>query len=494
MNLLQKQGFFNTLILNAGTALGFFNLVILFPRFLNLEQIGFYNLIIAVSGLYGLFASMGVSNVILRYFPYFQTKDNKHGGFITFVCLFSFLSFIAFTIIYVLFQRAVTDHYREKEGISYLVQYYYYIIPLSFFILAYTVVEGIARAVFKNVLSAFLKEVFLRFSSTICIILIMVEWFDYNDFIVVYICANALIVVILWYSIFREGHFEMSRISTDVLLKKREIANYGFYAVLSGGAITLIQYLDTLMLSSMKNDSLVGIYGTFFGIAVVISLPAKALNKTSYQIVSNAWVENDLEKIGRIYHKTSLVQFLVGCLLFIGLIVNKENILFLLKKPEFRGHFDVFVLVALAFLTDITGGLNSHIISSSRYFRFITVTLVVGVAMCVSLNLLLIPSTGMVGAAVAYLATMVGLNFTYWLFIKIRFGLQPFDGSHLKVIFIAVASLALGLIIPYFNNFFIDVPVRSFAVAFVYILLAYLFKISPDINQLIDKVLQRSKE
>ena len=492
MNLLQKQGFFNSIILNAGTALGFVN-IILFQRVLDLDQIGFFNLVIAITVLYGLFSSMGLSNIILRYFPYFSTSDKKHRGFITFVCWFSFLSFIACTAVYVLFKGPVVGHYQEKQGSSYLIQYYYHLIPLAFFILAFTVVEAIARAVFKNVLSAFLREIFLRLSTTLSIGLIMFGWFDYYDFILTYILTNGLIVLILWYSLYKDGDFKLSTISHEVLSRRREMTSYGFFALLSGGSITLIQYLDTLMLSSMKNDALVGIYATFFSIAVVVSLPAKALNRTSYQIVSNAWAANDLQKIGRIYHKTSVVQFLIGCLLLIGLIINKENILVLLKKPEFRGHFDVFVLVAFAFLADITGGLNSHIISSSKYYKFITFSLAVGVVFCISINFFLIPPLGMIGAAISYLLTIVGLNFVYWLFIKVRFGLQPFDSSHLKIIIISGIVLSIGLLIPYISNFFLDVPIRSSIIAVIYISLIYFFKISPDVNQMIQAVLVKLK-
>jgi len=66
MNLLQKQGFYNSIILYAGTVLGFLNLVILFQRILTKEEIGFYTLVITVSGLYAQIASLAVIGVILK--------------------------------------------------------------------------------------------------------------------------------------------------------------------------------------------------------------------------------------------------------------------------------------------------------------------------------------------------------------------------------------------------------------------------------------------
>src|ERR1700712_3803734 len=101
MNLLKRQGFFNSIILYAGTALGFFNLVILFQRYLSIEEIGFFSLMIALSLLYAQLASVGISNIVLKFFPHYRTEDKKHGGFITFVLIWCLIGFLLFTLFFV---------------------------------------------------------------------------------------------------------------------------------------------------------------------------------------------------------------------------------------------------------------------------------------------------------------------------------------------------------------------------------------------------------
>ncbi len=492
MNLLQKQGFFNSIILYAGTALGFFNLIILFPHYLTVEELGFYSLLIAISGLFAQFASAGISNVILRYFPYFRSDNKAHGGFVTFVCLFVLLSFAVFTILFLVLKTPVLDYYRNKDGAFLLERYYYIIIPVAFFTLVYTVVESLARAVFKNVLSAFLKEVLLRIFTSIGILLIVVKLIDYQGFLSIYVFANFLIALILGWSIYLGKDFRLTSISAEVKNSGKEMVSYGFFAVLSGSSFALIQNLDMIMLSALteKSFALVGIYTVFFGIAMVINLPAKALNRTSYQIISNAWKDQDLAKIGKIYHKTSVVQSLIGCLLLVGLIINKNHILELLHKPAYNQYFNVLIVVGIAFLVDITGGLNSHIISSSKSYKLVTYLLVAAVLLCIGLNYLLIPSFGMMGAAIAYLATMFALNFAYWLFIKVKFKLQPFDITYAYILIISLVSLLAGLFLPVIPGFFLDLIYRSAIVTLIYISLAYLFKISEDINLILDKVVK----
>src|SRR6185437_11146207 len=179
---------------------------------------------------------------------------------------------------------------------------------------------------------------------------------NYHDFLLIYIAANVAIIIILFLYIAKGKHFAIAPIDRQLSREKRKFISYGIFTVLSGSSFVMIQNLDVIMLSILTTESLsfVGIYATFFAIAVVISLPAKAMSRTSLQIVAQSWVTNDLAKIGKIYYKTSVVQMLIGCLLFIGLIINKQFIVMLLHKPQYANYFDVFIVVGAAFLVDMT--------------------------------------------------------------------------------------------------------------------------------------------
>jgi O-antigen/teichoic acid export membrane protein len=250
-----------------------------------------------------------------------------------------------------------------------------------------------------------------------------------------------------------------------------------------------------------KELGIIGIYSTFFAIAIVISLPARALGRTSVQIISQAWVDNDLPKIDKIYRKTSVVQMLIGCLLFIGLIVNKQFIIVLLHKPEYGGYFGVFIIVGIAFLTDITGGLNGHIINLSKHYKYTTYFIVCTVGICVLANWILIPIMGMMGAAIAYLIAMFTINFLSWLFVKVKFGLQPFNKAHLLILLVSIIALAAGLFIPVIKlaiftdiaNVWVDMVIRSILVLIIYGVLAYLLKVSDDVNYTINKIIFKDK-
>jgi len=494
MNLLQKQGFFNSLILYAGVALGFFNLIILFQRILTIEEIGFFNLMTTtISLLYAQFAGLGIGNIILKYFPYYRSEDKKHGGFASFVAVWSLVGFVVFTVLFVVFKDSIVSHYKDKDGGPLLTEYFYYLIPLSFLVMVFSVLENMALTVFKNVLSSFLREVGLRLFTTAGVLLIALKLIDYHVFLIIYILANLVAVLLLLAYIAKGRHFRFSAVSAQLISERKTFLSYGFFTVLSGSSFVMIQNLDTLMLSLLTKQSFVfvGIYGTFFAIAVVISLPAKALSRTSLQIIAQSWVTNDIAKIGKIYYKTSVVQMLIGCLLFIGLVINRQFIVMLLHKHDYAPYFNVFIVVGVAFLVDMTGGLNGYIMNVSKYYRLTTVFIVSAVGLCVVSNWILIPRMGMMGAAVSYLVTMFALNFAYWLFIKIKFNLQPFAKAHLYILMIFTVCLLIGLYLPQLKNVIVDMIYRSAIVGVLYVFFAYVLKISEDINIIFDRVLKK---
>src|ERR1700744_1380259 len=220
-DLLKRQGFFNSIILYAGTALGFVNFAILFQRFLSIEQIGFFALMIAISLLYAQIASAGISNIILKFFPYYRSDDKKHSGFITLVLIWCSIGFAVLTVLFIIFKDIVIGHYQHQKGSALLVKYYYYIIPISFLTMVFSTLESIGGTIFKNVLPSFLREVFLRVFTTVSVLLIAFSIADYNDFLLIYLITNVVMVVVLWYNIYAGNDFRFAPISSSLANERK---------------------------------------------------------------------------------------------------------------------------------------------------------------------------------------------------------------------------------------------------------------------------------
>ncbi len=513
MGIVKAQAYKNTIVSYAGMVIAYVNTVLLFTNNFTASEYGFYNLIISISVLYSLVASMGVPSILAKYFPVYRTDNKRHNGFMHWSAGLVLLGFVAVTVLFVIFKPVITSAYAEtvktlseaakfkkvdaQRAVPFLVEYYYYLIPLSFFVLAFTYLEMTGRIIYQTIYSNFLQNILLRLITTAMLILMSFGWMNFDLFIVGYICSNGLIALLQLISIAATKNFSYKLDHGRFAgINKREVLGFGVFTMVSSSIYVLLQKVDTLMLSSMAGDEVQGVYSWYFNIAIVISVPAQALSRTTYAIVADAWKANNRDNIIEVYYKTSIIQMAIGCLLFIGIIVNRENLYAIVRNPEYvdSKYFSLFLIIGLGFLVDITGGLNTYIITTSHKYKLITALTIVAAIFCIGLNRVLIPKYQGMGAAVAYLLTTVLINFCTWFYLKYRFNMQPFGLKHMAVLFIALISLALGYYFWRLPNVFLDIMVRSGLTTACYGLLTYLFKISPDINEKVDKTLALLKK
>jgi len=494
MNLLKKQGIINSILLYLGTALGFINLMIIFQRSLSLEEIGFYNILVAVVILYTQFASLGISNVITRFLPFFRTDDKKHHGFATYIFVVCLITFALFSIGFILLKGEVISLKTDDgEAASLMDQYYVYFLPIAACSTLFLIQESFARTSFKTILPSFLREVVLRLFSTLGALLMLVGVLTYQGFIDLYLVGNILLVITITWYIAKTKIYRFGVIEPVLKTEYSHMLRFGFYSMVGGSSFALLQNFDVILIKIFMGEGMVGIYGTFFAMAQIITLSSRALNITSYQIVANAWKENDLYKIEKIYKKTTLIQCLAGSLLLIGLIANRDNILLLLKKPEYPAYFDVLIIVGVAFLVDATGGINQAIIGFSKHYRLVMLFMAIAAIACFLFNIWLIPLYGLEGAAWSYLLTMLLTNFSFWLYLKLKFRLQPFTGKIALIILISLISLFVGSLIPTMPHFIVDIFARSVAIGVIFALLTYYGRISTDVNEMIDNFFVRKR-
>ncbi|RVU01860.1 hypothetical protein EOD41_07845 [Mucilaginibacter limnophilus] len=492
MGVVKKQAYKNTFISYLGMVIAYVNTVLLFPFFTNSSQYGFYNLIISMSVLYSLVASMGVPGIIARYFPVYRTDDGKHNGFIHWAFLWSIMGFIIASVLYIVFKPIILASFIESSSL--IVRYYYYLIPLSFFVVMFNYLEMTGRAVYQTIYSNFLQNILLRLLTSVYLLLIAFKWINFQEFVFLYIGSNGLISLLLLISLLATAKFKLAGADYKFAsIQKKEIINFGLFTAVSSAVYVLLQKVDTLMLSAMTSDAVQGVYSWYFNIAIVISVPAQALSRTTYAIVADAWKNKDMANIADVYSKTSIIQMVIGCLLFIGIIVNRENLYAIAKNKEFVNpeYFGLFVVIGLGFLVDITGGLNAYIITSSHKYKIFTAFIVAAVFFCVVMNYLLIPKYKGMGSAIAYLVTIVGINIGTTVYIKYRFKMQPFSYKHFLVIAISVVSFLVGFYFWRMPNVLADIVIRSGVTTAIYGALTYYFKISDDVNEKIDHTFAR---
>lgn len=490
MGIVKRDGLKLTIVSYIGIVLGYINKALLFPNFLKPEEVGLANIIIGIAVIYAQLSAMGIVGVILKFFPYFNDKPNKHHGFLFWSKLLVTFGFTVVTLLFILFRPWVVNHYSENSRL--LVDYYYYIIPLGLATLLFQLYDSYLRSLFKTVVTSFLNEVVLRLFVTVSITTYAIGWVNFHQFVIIYVILNCSIgIIIMAYAAFL-GQLSLKPVFSKKIKRfSKYMLAFGFISILGSAGNAFIANVDALMVAKYISLEATGIYTTVFFISTVMLIPYRSIAKITSPMVAKYWKDNNMVAMQVLYKQVTLICFTVGGFLFIGLWVNIDNIFYFMPK-EYAAAKYVFLFISLGRLFDMASGLNGTITITSQkyhYDLFFTIFLIV---FTVILNYLFITilDLGINGAALATMITLVIYNTLRLVFVQVNFKLHPFDIRLLWILLIGILSLGINGLIPYLNNVYLDTVLRSLASAGSFILSIYYFKIVPDINSYVDNLLK----
>jgi O-antigen/teichoic acid export membrane protein len=283
---------------------------------------------------------------------------------------------------------------------------------------------------------------------------------------------------------------DLSFLNKNLLKGMFSIGTFGWLNSFSGFAILRI---DAIMVNQFINDAATGIYVTTFYFGALVGMPARAIGKIAPTLISDAYKNNDYEIIDVIYRKSALNQFIVAVLIFLGLSINLDNI-FHIIPARFEAGRSVIVLIALANVIKMGSGMDLAVISYSKYFKMTTLFLVIFLIILITLNVLLIPPMGIVGAAMASVLATAIFSLMKMSFIYFRFGFQPYNYRFLLIMGISAIIFLLVSLIPQQEHFIADILVRSIIAVVLYALCIYFGRFSIDVNKSVDNVLQKIRQ
>lgn len=486
MGVIQSQSFKNTIFGYLGLAIGYVNFVLLYPNFFKAEEFGLLQLLMAVSLVYSQISFFGLYTTITKYFPILKSEDKRHNGFLLIVFVISGSAFLLITLAYLLFKPIIVNAFATNSAL--FLDYYFILLPLSLSLLLFNIFEGLARSIFKTVYSVFLKEFLLRLLTTVLIVGYIFEIFGFDEFLVYFIILNGVIAILMLLSVIRSNEFAFKGFFVKVSKSNwRNIIRFSSYSFLGGSTYMLAENIDKIMIGSYVGLSMVGIYSVFFYVAGVLRFPARALYRISFPVIADSWKRNDSNSIKDVYYRSSRLLHITGSIILIGLLINLNNILYFFNKPEYGANIMILVILGFAALIDVTGGINSDIIATSPKFKFDALFNILYLVVCIALNVILIPTYGVLGAAFATFASMLLFNIVKWNYIRKVFSMQPFDLKYLFIILISIISFTVGYIIPELGNVIVDIILRSVIATFVFFTPIIYFKLDPDILRIFNK-------
>ncbi|MGK7394146.1 MAG: MATE family efflux transporter [Candidatus Cyclobacteriaceae bacterium M3_2C_046] len=489
MGIIQRQSIKSSIYTYTGTIVGFIYTALIWPQFLSKGEIGALNLLVSFSIIFAQLSSLGINNVLIRFFPFFRDSRKKKSEFLFFALLVSSLGFLLVIIIYYSIKPVLIANNQQESPL--FAHYFFLILPLTFFSLFFNVFDVYARSLYFSTTGSFLKEFFQRILILTVTLFFIFELIDRQGLFISYTTAICLPAFLMGLFLLWKNEFK-PKPSTSFLDKSLfvEMGKVAFFGILTGFGTLAIAQIDKIMINSFLSESETGVYATTFLFGTLIIMPSRAVQRIAPSLIAQAFKEKNFKGINEIYYKSCINQFILALWIFLGIWLNIDNIFRILPQDYISGKYVIFY-IGLANVINMAGGMNNSILANSRYYAYNSWFVGLLLVFIILTNLIFIPLWGIVGAAFASAVSTLLYNFIKFWFIYKKFRYQPYNYKYLLLIVTALVVYLLVFLIPDLENLYFSIIVISGAVTLLYLSLVYTVKISADVNQLINSVLRR---
>ncbi len=506
MGIVIRQSIKGTIVNYAGTFIGFFTTFFVLTRFLSAEEIGLTRVLLDAATLFVALAQLGTSSSAIRYYPYFKDEKTNDHGFFFWTLIVPFVGFAIFSTLFVLFKVPISSLFADKSPL--FVEYYHFVLPLSFFMLYQAIFEVNANVLMRIVVPRFVREVVIRILTLGAYLLYAFQVLSFDGFVLAFCSVYAVATVCNIFYLFSLKHISFKpdiAFLTPQLI--RSYLLYAFFLIAAAlvGAIT--PAINTFFISAKMGLTFTGVYAIASYMANFIEIPYRSLGAISQPQLSECMKNNDYQGAHKLCQQVSLHQFIAGTFIFFAIWVNIDLIFDFLPNGEqyATGKWVVFYL-GLAKLINSSLSIGISVLNySKRYYLTLLFTLML-TAVAIALNNALIPRLGMNGAALASLLAYVAYYFVALLIIRWRIGIGIFSAAQAKIILVTFSLFALNYgwnvsITPWTLQLplsdlltnLINAILRTGLLSMLGVWVVYKWRISTHINHLIILTLQKCR-
>ena len=442
------------------------------------------------SAIFMSFSILGLTTVTIRFIPQFFNKYKKsYDGFLGISLLVGTIGFIISLIFIYIIKPSIIQNNIEKS--PQFAEYFFLIIPLTLFQTYFSLFDAYNNALYRSSYGIFLRDFIQRLLMLIGLLLVLIHFIDFGGYIYVYVTAVCVPTILILFHLIHHNALDL-KINLKKLTKPlvSSMLSVGIFGLLNNFSNLAVLQIDTIMVNMYLDSSAVGIYTITFFFGTLVFIPAKALNKIAPSIIAKAYKEDDQKTIKTIYYKSCGNLFIIGILILLGLMVNLDNVFHIIPRSYEQGKY-IIVLIGMANLIKMAGGTNDSIITYSKEYKITTLFLIMLGVLVISLNFIFIPIYGMTGAAFASLLALLFYNLLKMLFIRIKYGLNPYNVQYLYIIAISAVIYFIVSYLPIHSHFVVEIILDSALTTVLFYFSVRYFPLAKDLEKVATQVYQK---
>ena len=425
--------------------LGFIGRIIL-VRYITQTEYGIYCLALVIISIFATISTLGLGEGSTRYIAYFRGKneEGKVKGIISSSIKIAIIASISLAVISFFASHFISTSIFHTLALSTPLKIFSIAIPFTVLINVFIAIfRGFdrvdARVYFQDILRPVLYLLFL--------IAVVLFGLSFLGVICAYLASIAITCVVFVMYMVRKSPLAIRSGSSVTNPMTKELLFFSVPLLAVSMLMMVMSWTDTLMLGYFKTPDVVGVYNAALPLASLLLIVINSLGFLYTPIISNLYGKNQIEEMKRSYIILTKWSFLATLPIFFVLFLFPSVVLNLLFGSRYIGASVALQILSLGlFVGTITGHNYNTLIAMGKTNILMHIFLISGVTNII-LNVTLIPSLGIVGAAIAsaFAVAMANIIISMKLYQFSR--IHPLTRNYLKSVIISIGIIFIIYII-----------------------------------------------
>ena len=488
MGVIAKQSIRGTIVTYLGIAVGVITTFFVLTRFLTTEEIGLARVLIDAATLFIGLAQLGTYASVIRFYPYFKEKESEEDHvFFFWAMVVPFVGFVLFALIYWACRVPLGAWFGDKSPL--FVEYYYFVLPLAFFMLYQTICESTCNVLMHIVVPRAVRELVVRI-GLLAIYLLYAFRVISIDGLVIGICINYAVAAVINLCYFFSLHTIRLRPDWVFLRENKGLVRrylvYTGFLLLSAVTTVLAPTLSSFFVTAKMGLSNTGIFAIATYMAVMVSVPNRSVSAIASPQLAQAIKEQNREECSFLIRQVTRNMLLIGGFILLAIWLNIDLIFHILPNgATYATAKNVVLILGVSQLILGTFTICLTALNYSRYYAFSLIWSLILTVSAIMLNNYLVPRYGMEGAA---LSNLISYGLYYLLIIATLVPLGRFhvvDRRWVYILLLLIGIFGLNILwqtcLPAMN-IWVDSLCRSIVLLGSGAWIAYKAQLSPELN------------
>ncbi len=412
----------------------YFLLIVLIARQAGSEGLGLFTLAYTILQLVAIVAKVGLDAGLVKFVAQFQATDAPeliNSTYSKSLLLVSMSAALMGAVLYGSANFIANTLLSQPTFVPYLEQLAFFIIPFAIVFITGETLRGLK----KIKASVLVTSTFIFLFAIIAVATLPLPLDPF--FVFTYFCyAIVLTAFIGLYLVHRAGiRFTLnSRLLRKMPSKQLLAFSLPMFLVISLNVFS--KQINTLLLGVLGTIDDVGIFDVAMKIAMLTAIPLSAVNSIAAPKLSESYAVNDLSGLRKTALASSKFTLLASTPILLICLLFPAHILQIFGDDFVANGILPLRIIVIAQFINAAAGPVAYVLQMTENHKLVGRIMLFSTIVCISINCLLIPIFGILGAAIAYSVSLIIWNAGCLFFIKKKLGFfaiyMPFNSMLLN--------------------------------------------------------------